>query len=152
MITDMSSDVENEEEAVVNEKTIVKRLEKTCPLLRRIRAVIEWLEGIARESDYLRTVRESMSSFSEKCANWEHTFHYLKSSNSINKKDKVFFSGRDFVTELVIKKSISNYLNIALIKLGIYIGSRRADSSKQVTSRPRPRRRVQDNGVHIRFH
>ena len=110
MITDMSSDVENEEEAVVNEKTIVKRLEKTCPLLRRIRAVIEWLEGIARESDYLRTVRESMSSFSEKCANWEHTFHYLKSSNSINKKDKAFFSGRDFVTELVIKKASATIL------------------------------------------
>lgn len=92
---------ENEEEAVINEKTIVKRLEKSYPLLRRIRAVIEWLEAIARESDYLRTVRESMSAFSEKCANWEHTFHYLKSANSINKKDKAFFSGRDFVTELV---------------------------------------------------
>lgn len=105
-LVEMEENDENaDDEATVNERSIINRLEKTYPLLRRVRLVIEWLETIARESDYLKSIRESMSAFSEKCANWEHTLHYLKSTNSVNKKDKGFFSGREFVTELVSRIS-----------------------------------------------
>jgi hypothetical protein len=93
-------DVENFES--INEQTIARNLEKSYPLLRRIRLVIEWLEKIARESNYLKSIKENLSSFSEKCTNWEHTLHYLKNATSFTKKDKLqHHSNREFVTELV---------------------------------------------------
>ena len=89
------------DELMLNERALIERLEKSYPLLRRIRIVINWLESIARESDYYKSIRESMNGFSEKCANWEHTLHYLKSAKSVGQKEKNLLSGREFVTELV---------------------------------------------------
>lgn len=85
-----------------NERALVQRLEKTIPLLRRIRIVINWLEKVSRESEYYKTVRESLNGFSEKCANWEHTLHLLKSVKCIGQKDKNVPPGREFVTEIVL--------------------------------------------------
>lgn len=84
-----------------NECALVRRLEKTNPLLRRIKIVIDWLENVSRESEYYKTVRESLNGFSEKCANWEHTLHFLKSAKCIVQKDKNVALGREFVTEIV---------------------------------------------------
>jgi hypothetical protein len=104
-LTEQNDDIEldNDEEnfETINEQTIVKNLEKNYPLLRRIRLVIEWLEKIARESAYLKSIKDNMSAFSEKCTNWEHTLHNLKNANSFSKRDKNQSSGREFVTELV---------------------------------------------------
>lgn len=89
----------------LSEVAIVKNLEKKNPLLRRVKLIIQWLEKIAAESNYLKLIREKMSAFSDKCTNWEHTLHHLTSTNSFGKKDRNQFTGRDFVNELVEKFS-----------------------------------------------
>lgn len=87
----------------VNEQTIVKNLEKNNHVLRRIRLVIKWLEKIASESNYMKSIRENLSSFAEKSTNWEHTLHNLKNYNNFVKRDKLHaHTTREFVTELVI--------------------------------------------------
>jgi hypothetical protein len=97
---ELDSEVNNNYESV-NEAAIVRSLEKRNPLLRRIKIVLKWLENIAKESSSLKTIKEKMSGFADKCSGWEHTLHQLKNVTVFNKKDKSQFSGRDLVNELV---------------------------------------------------
>lgn len=80
----------------VNEGLLIKHLERKNPLFRRVKLIISWLEKQSAQSEYMKSVREKISSFQEKSASWEHTLHHLK---NINKKMQ--FSSREYVTELV---------------------------------------------------
>jgi len=93
--------MENDENSQgTNEVVVIERLERKNPFLRRIKMIIKWLERIAAQSANLKLVKEKLASFQERCSNWEHTLHHLKSSSSFNRKEK-FQSGREFVNELV---------------------------------------------------
>lgn len=93
--------MENDENCQgTNEVVIVERLERKNSFLRRVKTIINWLEKIAAQSANLKLVKEKLASFQERCSNWEHTLHHLKSANSFNRKEK-FQSGREFVSELV---------------------------------------------------
>ena len=97
---------------LINEAQIARNLERSSSLLRRIRLIIDWLERIAGESAHMRSMREKMSEFPERCSNWEHTLHHLKSVNggasssgvggvlTTKKPTPLMASTRDFVNEL----------------------------------------------------
>lgn len=89
-------DIENAEG--LNETSIVRNLEKRNPFVRRVKLVINWLERIAHESDYMKKIKENLNSFTAKSVNWEHTLHNLKNSSCFG--DKNAFSGREYVDEL----------------------------------------------------
>jgi hypothetical protein len=98
---ELTAEFNNNNYESVNEMAIVRSLERRNPLVRRIKIVLRWLESIAKESANLKTIKEQMSGFAEKCSGWEHTLHQLKNATVFNKKDKLF-SGRDLVNEMVI--------------------------------------------------
>lgn len=79
----------------VNEGLLIKHLERKNPLFRRVKLIISWLERQSAQSEYMKSVREKISSFQEKSASWEHTLHHLKNLNK-----KMQFSSREYVTEL----------------------------------------------------
>lgn len=79
----------------VNEGLLIKHLERKNPLFRRVKLIISWLEKQSAQSEYMKSVREKISSFKEKSASWEHTLHHLKNLNK-----KMQFSSREYVTEL----------------------------------------------------
>ncbi len=106
---EVDSEVNNNYESV-NEMAIVRSLEKKNSLLRRIKIVLRWLENIAKESNSLKTIKEKMSGFADKCTAWEHTLHQLKNATVFNKKDKGQFSGRDLVNELVNSNKLIFFL------------------------------------------
>jgi hypothetical protein len=97
-ITMLEND-DDENNIGMNEALLVAKLEKENAFLRRIKLIIKWLERIAAESDYMKSIRQKLSSFPEKCFNWEYTLHHLKSQK--NKGDKTPFFGREYITELV---------------------------------------------------
>ena len=86
----------------ISEVALARGLERNNSFLRRIKLIIQWLEKIAAESNYMKVVKEKMSAFPEKGSSWEHTLHHLKNVNTFSKKEKIQLSGRDYVTELVM--------------------------------------------------
>jgi hypothetical protein len=102
---DDDNDIDDDENNVIgmNEAMLVDKLEKKNAFLRRIKLIIKWLERIAAESDYMKSIRQKLSSFPEKCFNWEYTLHHLKSQKGYNNKraDKAPYFSREYITELV---------------------------------------------------
>lgn len=90
-------DIENSEG--LNEISIVQNLEKRNPFVRRIKLVINWLERIANESDYMKKIKENLNSFTAKSVNWEHTLHNLRTS-CYGHGNKSTLSGREYVDEV----------------------------------------------------
>ncbi|CAF0971958.1 unnamed protein product [Brachionus calyciflorus] len=97
---DIEADMDIENFEGLSEDALVKNLEKRNPFVRRVKLVIDWLEKNAAQSNYMKSIKDNMSSFAEKCANWEHTLHHLKSSSTFGRKDKISLSGREYVDEL----------------------------------------------------
>lgn len=93
-------DMEIENSEGLSETAIVNNLEKRNSFVRRVKLVIDWLEKVVYESDYMKKIKENLNSFSEKSVNWEHTLHKLKSRDAFGRIDKSTLSGREFVDEL----------------------------------------------------